>query len=92
MLEFEEQTNSKAVFKEELVEDIEITGDYFMTVAMDYVLSKFIVLIAHPDVCITCIWQSHLYGVGELGGLTMYAVPLGSWWGKESLSWRKEQI
>lgn len=39
-----------------------------MTVAMDYVLSKFIVLTAHLDVCITCIWQSHLYGVGELGG------------------------
>ena len=67
-LDFEEQTNFEAVFKEELVEDVEIIGDYFMTVAMDYVLSKFIVLIAHLDMCITRICQSHLYGVGELGG------------------------
>lgn len=67
-LQFEEQPNFEAVFKEELVEDIEIIGDYVMKVTMDYVLSKFIVLIAYLDVGITGICQYHLYGVGELGG------------------------
>jgi len=55
--------------------NIEIIGDYFTTVAMDAVISMFIVLIAHPDVHITHICPSHLYGVGELGYLQRMHFP-----------------
>lgn len=81
------------MFEEELVEDIEIIDDYFVTVAKDYVLSKIILLIAHLDVCTTHVCQSGLYSVGELGG-TCYVFPIGlwSWWGKSLLKEGMESV
>lgn len=53
-LEFEKQISFKAVIKEELVEDTVIINNYFMTMAMNYVLSKFFVLMAHHEYVRCC--------------------------------------
>lgn len=39
-----------------------------MTVAMDYVLSRFIVPLARLDARVTQVCQSHLHGADKLGG------------------------